>query len=58
MSVEEYFEEYRKRFKKGFPTYQLYRDREDSEVIDIIKACLKAGKDVNEMGLIEEDAEY
>lgn len=41
-------------FADGFPSYQLARGRTEAEVVGIIKACLEAGKDVYEMGFLDD----
>ena len=53
--MDEYLEQYAKRFGDGFPTIPLAWGRTEAEVIDIIKECLEKGKDVYEMGLLSDD---
>ena len=48
--LEEKLEEYKERFNDNFPTIPLMRGRSDKEVIAMIDACLKANKNVAEMG--------
>lgn len=57
--LDEYLAKYIEAFDDGFPMYQLGRGRTDDEIVEIIKRCLKAGKDAYELGLVElDDVEY
>lgn len=47
--------EYDKRFKDTFPTIPLAWGRSDEEIIEIIDKCLEEGKDVYELGYVEDD---
>lgn len=55
--LDDKLDEYLSRFDDGFPMYQLGRGRANDEIIKIIDDCLKNGKDVYEMGYLEEDNE-
>ena len=52
--------EYNKRFEDGFPMMPLAWGRTEEQVIKIIDHCLKANKDVYELGYLdpEDDAVY
>lgn len=47
--------EYAKKFDDGFPMMPLGWGRTDEQIIEIIDRCLKTGKDVYELGYIEDD---
>lgn len=49
---------YAERFGDGFPMIPLGWGREESEVIAIIDKCLESGKDVYEMGLVNDEDTY
>lgn len=49
---------YAERFGDGFPMIPLGWGREESEIIAIIDRCLESGKDVYEMGLVEDGVVY
>ena len=53
-------EQYEKTFNDAFPTIPLLMGREENEVIEMIEKCIKARKDVYEMGFLslDEDTEY
>lgn len=53
--LEELMNQYLDRFGDGFPTFQLARTHSDAEVADMIKECLAQGKNVYEMGFVEDD---
>lgn len=53
--IGEYLEKYAKRFGEGFPTIPLAESRTEEEVIEIIRECLDKGKDVYELGYVEDD---
>lgn len=55
--LDTYLEKYAKAFEDGFPMYQVGRGRNEEEVIEIIKRCLKVKKDVYELGLAVDDDE-
>lgn len=55
MDLEAKMEQYEKAFGESFPTYPLMLTRTDEEIIDIIDQCLKAGKDVYELGILMDD---
>lgn len=48
-------DEYCERFGDGFPTIPLAWGRSDEEIIEIIDKCLEEGKDVYELGYVEDD---
>ena len=54
IELDKKLEEYGKRFSDGFPTIPLMLGRTDEEVIEIIDDCLKKGKDVYELGYVED----
>lgn len=56
MDIMDLFEEYAKRFGDGFPMIPLGWGRSDDEVAEMIKKCLKAGKDAYQMGYLKDDA--
>ena len=59
MTLDEYLQKYVDTFGEGFPMYQLGRTRTESEIINIIDGCLKAGKSAYELGLVaDDDSEY
>ncbi len=53
MMIDEKLKEYHERFKEGFPTY-MFTESYDQQ-IEVIDRCLKAGKTVYELGLVDED---
>lgn len=53
--LDKLLEEYTIKFDDGFPTIPLAWGRSDAEVAEMIKQCLKAGKDAYEMGFLEDD---
>lgn len=55
MSLIEAMIKYRDMFGSNFPSYQLRRGKDDSEIIELIQSCLKEEKDVYEMGYLKED---
>jgi hypothetical protein len=52
--------EYAKRFKNGFPSYQIMSSHDEGETIDIIKECLEKNKDAYQLGYVtdNEDTVY
>lgn len=52
--------EYARRFKEGFPSFQLLRGLTDDEAIETVQRCLDAGKTAYDLGLLTdgEDVEY
>lgn len=55
--LDEKMKEYAERFDDGFPMMPLGWGRSDTEIIAIINRCLREGKDVYELGYIEDDPE-
>ena len=55
--LDEKMKEYAERFDDGFPMMPLGWGRSDTEIIAIIDRCLREGKDVYELGYIEDDPE-
>ena len=53
--VDNVLKNYSKKFEDGFPMIPLGWGRTDEEIIEIAEACIKAGKDVYEMGYLSED---
>lgn len=53
--LEKKLQEYRERFREGFPTFQLMRSRTDDEVIEIIDECLEKGRDAYDLGYVSDD---
>jgi hypothetical protein len=56
--LEQKMKEYTKRFNDGFPTIPLAWSRSDAELIKIIDECLAKGKDVYELGYVEDEIIY
>lgn len=58
--LDEYLDKYYDKFGEALPMYQIARTRTDDEVIDVIKDCLKQGKDVYELDYctLDEDVMY
>lgn len=54
MTFYEAFDEYNEKFPDGFPTIPLM-NRGEAWCINVIEQCIHAGKDVYEMGYIEDD---
>ena len=52
--LQPYIKKYQEKFE-DFPSYQLM-NYSDSEVIRMIKKCLDKGKDMYELGILEDDA--
>ena len=53
--LEKKMKEYTKKFEDGFPLSPLGWGRSDDELIKIIDHCLAEGKDVYELGYLEDD---
>lgn len=56
--MDEKLQEYAKRFDDGFPMIPLKWGRTDHEIIEIIDKCLETGKDVYELGLVNDEDTY
>jgi hypothetical protein len=58
--IDELMIEYAKRFKNGFPSYQIMSSHDEGETIDIIKECLEKNKDAYQLGYVtdNEDTVY
>lgn len=55
MMLDKLLSEYADRFGDGFPMIPLAWGRTDDEVCELIRKCLKAGKDAYDLGLVSED---
>lgn len=55
--LEEKMKQYGKKFDDGFPMIPLGWGRTDEEIIEIIDECLEKGKDVYELGYLDDDDE-
>lgn len=53
--MDEKLDAYAEKFGDGFPMMPLAWGRTDDEVIEIIDDCLSKGKDVYELGYVEDD---
>lgn len=53
--LDKLLDQYVKKFGDGFPMIPLAWGRSDEEVCEIIKKCIKAGKDAYELGLVSDD---
>ena len=53
--MDEKLDAYAEKFGEGFPMMPLAWGRTDDEVIEIIDDCLSKGKDVYELGYVEDD---
>lgn len=53
--MDEKLDAYADKFGDGFPMIPLAWGRTEEEIIDIIDNCLKNGKDVFEMGYVDDD---
>lgn len=53
--MDEKLDAYTEKFGDGFPLMLLAWGRTDEEVIKIIDDCLEKGKDVYELGYVEDD---
>ena len=60
IDIMEKLREYNKHFEDGFPTIPLMNIRSDKEIARIIDICIENGKDVYEMGYLDnsEDKYY
>jgi len=56
--MDEWLKKYAERFPDGFPTIPLAWGRKEDEVIEIIKECLEKGKDVYELGYVEDGTDF
>lgn len=56
--LQDLIDKYDDVFPDGFPTIPLARGRSKEEVAEIIDNCIKQGKDVYELGYLENDLEY
>jgi hypothetical protein len=52
--------EYAKRFKSGFPSFQIMSGHDENETITIIRECLEKNKDAYQLGYVtyNEDIDY
>ena len=48
--------EYEKLFGDQFPTYPLMLTRTEEQVIEMIDTCINNGKDVYQMGYLEDNS--
>lgn len=55
--MDEKLDAYTEKFGDGFPMMPLAWGRTDEEVIKIIDDCLEKGKDVYELGYVEDDGD-
>lgn len=55
--MDDYLQKYIEMFGDGFPMIPLGMSRTEDEVVEIIKECLEKGKDVYELGYVEDDDE-
>lgn len=53
--MDDKLDAYAEKFGEGFPMMPLAWGRTDDEVIEIIDDCLSKGKDVYELGYVEDD---
>ena len=53
--IDDKLQEYAEKFGDGFPMIPLAWGRTEEQLIEIINNCLESGKDVYEMGLLQED---
>ena len=53
--MDDKLDAYAEKFGDGFPMMPLAWGRTDDEVIEIIDDCLSNGKDVYELGYVEDD---
>ena len=53
--MDEKLDAYAKQFGDGFPMMPVAWGRTEEEVIEIIDECISKGKDVYELGYVEED---
>ena len=53
--MDDKLDAYAEKFGEGFPMMPLAWGRTDDEVIEIIDDCLSNGKDVYELGYVEDD---
>lgn len=51
-------DKYEEMFGDGFPTIPLMWGRTENEVIAVINECLTSGKDVYQLGYVNEDDVY
>ncbi len=58
--IDELMIEYAKRFKSGFPSFQIMSGHDESETIAIIRECLEKNKDAYQLGYVtdNEDIDY
>lgn len=54
MIIMDSLKAYNRRFPDGFPTIPLLQSKGEAWCMKIIQHCLDAGKDVYEMGYLEE----
>ena len=55
MTLDAKLSAYTMKFNDGFPMMPLGWGRSDDEIIEIIDRCLTEGKDVYELGYLEDD---
>lgn len=53
--IDELMEKYLDMFGDSFPTMILARGKTDEETAEMIQSCIDAGKDVFEMGYIDDE---
>lgn len=56
--LQVYLKKYADKFDDGFPMIPLASGRTDEEVIAIIQECLEKGKDVYELGYVEDGNDF
>lgn len=54
-TIDECLDMYIEKFNDGFPMFQIGRTIPKEKVIEIIKECLKQGKDAYELGYVTDD---
>ena len=55
MDINERLDRYAETFDDGFPMIPLAWGRSDEQVCEIINECLEKGKDVYELGYVDND---
>ena len=56
--LTEYLKRYSAKYEDGFPMIPLASGRTDAEIIAIIQECLSKGKDVYELGYVEDGTDF
>lgn len=54
----ELLKRYAKEFDEGFPMYQVGRGLEENQIAEIVKKCLREGKDAYQLGYAEDSDDY